>query len=203
MARINEIINFLESNAPAELVRLRSGSADHVRALVPDLGGVASPATLIQAQAALHALRLWAAQLPRLLALEIGRLNRIGRYEDLASLLTMVAGGITAIAAFLPPQWLWLKIGAALATLAGSGFAWEAKRRGRMVFQYAPGALAAILADAGSSVNQWIVDLEAYIDPRDPHDYTSRVEKVLEQANTLFRELNRAQLALVTLSPTR
>jgi hypothetical protein len=115
----------------------------------------------------------------------------------------MIAGGITALAVFLPPEWLWLKISAAITTLAGSGFAWEAKRRSRLIFQHAPGALAAILVDAGSSINQWIVDLEAFLNPDDPIDYTDRVEKILEQANNLFRELNRAQLALVTLTASR
>lgn len=65
-----------------------------------------------------------------------------------------------------------------------------------MLFDRSIGAQTAVLAEARATVPQLITDLTAYLDPQDNTDHSDRVESILERANTLFREVNRASMEI-------
>ena len=200
MARVNEVINFLERVVPDQLAAMRNRDAAHKAALIPDLAGVTTVATRVRAEATVLALQALQQELPPLLASAIQRMRTLGRREDLAVALTTGAAFLTALLSAWPASWPgaadWAKLGAPLLTGIGGVCTLVTKSKARSMFDLTPGGQAAVLVDAGTTVTQMLRDLAAFLDAKDSTDQSAKVELILDRANTLFRDINRTKVAV-------
>lgn len=196
MTRINETLNFLERHGALELAALKAQVPEHTSILEPDWAGVSSPAIRLRGEATLLALRQLEPTLAASLTRAVDRVRAGQRAEDAATQLTVVSTFVTTAAAAVPSVPGVVTIGSAILASAASLWTLRARRLGRMLFDRSIGAQTAVLAEARATVPQLITDLTAYLDPQDNTDHSDRVESILERANTLFREVNRASMEI-------
>ena len=194
MARVNEIVNYLSVHMPGELDKIRQRDAQHAEALITDLAGVSSPATKIRAEVAIKALRSLEEKIPPLMARVVIKARKSRERENWAALATMFAGTVAGVSPFFPTYLDWLKVLAPVLTALGSFLTWSSKRETNSIFDQTRGAQVTVLVDAGTSIQQWTTDLVAYLEPSDSIDYTEKAEQIIEQANLLFRDVNRIAL---------
>lgn len=195
-AHINEIINFLDSKFPQDISDLRSRGLEYNKILTPDLAGVTSKAIRIRAETTILALNRLKSELPELLRGAITRVEQAHEADNIVSYITIITAILTAVLLTIQSIPIYLTVSASIGTAISSIASFLSKRRNRTLFDKTPGAQASFLADAQLMVSQILTDLELYLDDDDPTDYTSSTEKLIERANNIFLEINKAQIEL-------
>jgi hypothetical protein len=194
--KINEIVNYLQANAPERLIQLQTCFPEQADVFIVDIQGVSDPALKLRAEVSLAAMEEIQPKAISLLAVALDKNRRAERSEDVAAVLTTISAFLTAVVALLKADHLLMMVLVAGLTLISSLWTLLAKRQRRAFFAKDLLSHARALASSVDKAKQIASDLRIYLNITSDADYSDKVIPLIDSANAIAQQVIKAQMDL-------